>query len=601
MERGYHDQDASGRRVISHEERTLAIMIFLAAGVVGLALYIANTRLHIRPEQLIEGSLYLTCFLVGIWVLVHYLSTYKQKWETSWPRRAAFIPQHRDRVCVARAFQQNAVVLGYERRTPCFWSDDVRRMQSILLGSSGSGKTTVLRSIMVQDMERTSGKGHRVPLIFFDGKGDGAFLKSVLFDIAAAGRLGDLRVLNPSQPEISARYNPLYLRPGDSYHERSALAFESFDLKDDFFKSHQANYFNDLVRVLAHTGKQMNIYDVLVMALDEQVLREQISEASYRIERLSGINTQAKLNFSMSAKNLLQSLQDRDRVSKIQGLINELMIFVEDELSLVTCSYDNLLRLEDVIDRELILFISLNVNRNPRAVTALGRMILQDLQLMLGKRYGSGRDFVEDGSPLVSVILDEFAPFSYPNFAQILQQARGSNIALLFSLQTVSQLERVSRGFRHDVTSAANTIMLMKVSDQSTADYFQQAVSEKSSERLSERVERRSFLSQRYDRIGIGTSTPVKEPLVPDEHIKRLPRGQIHVLMSDGDMGAPRYFHMHGRRAPAIRPAFLESSIYPPIEPARSRVHSAHLRFKDAGLLRRFGRISGRKNQDSGA
>jgi len=38
----------------------------------------------------------------------------------------------------------------------------------------------------------------------------------------------------------------------------------------------------------------------------------------------------------MSVKNLLQSFQDRDRVQKIQGLLNECMTFLDDELSLIT-------------------------------------------------------------------------------------------------------------------------------------------------------------------------------------------------------------------------------------------------------------------------
>ena len=73
----------------------------------------------------------------------------------------------------------------------------------------------------------------------------------------------------------------------------------------------------------------------------------------------------------MSAKNLLQSLEDRDRIPKIQGLLNELMTFLEDELSVITGAYDELLSLDEVIDQELILFVSLNTNKNSKAVTAL--------------------------------------------------------------------------------------------------------------------------------------------------------------------------------------------------------------------------------------
>ena len=593
-ERSSHE--STSRHGLSPQERTQVGATLLLVAALGVALYIANKRYYIRSEQLIEAILYLVCLVGAVWLIAHYFWTYKEKREKSWPRVPPYIPPRRDRRNIEKAFQQNAIVLGYPDKNPCLWLDDVRRMQGILLGQSGSGKTTVLTNILVQDIQKVFPNGRRKPIIIFDGKGDGKFLKGLLFEIGAAGRLQDLRVLDPSRPDISVRYNPLYLRTGDSYQERTNLTFESFDLINDFFKGHQANYFSDIVRVLTNTGKQINIYDVLVMALDEQVLKEQISEAAFRMEHLSGINGQARLNFSMSAKNLLQSLQDRERVAKIQGLINELMVFTEDELSAVTCCYENVMTIDDVIDNDLILFVSLNANRNARAVTALGRMLLQDLQLMVGKRYSSGRDLAQDGSPMVTVILDEFAPFAYPGFAQILQTARGSNISFLFSLQSIAQLDSVGRGFRQNITSAPNTIMLMKTWDKATTEYFQEAASQVPAERLTKRVRRRGLFSDRYDPDDVGNTTPVKEPRVLDEHIKNLPKGQIHVLMTDSRLGAPQYFLVHTRRASECRPDFFEPEIYPPITAAISRSNGANLRFKDPDLLRRFTRIQGRKN-----
>ena len=77
-----------------------------------------------------------------------------------------------------------------------------------------------------------------------------------------------------------------------------------------------------------------------------------------------------------------------------------------------------------MIDKGLILFMSLNVNVNERAVTALGRMLLQNLQLMIGRRYSRAEE--GEHQPFVSVIMDEFSPFAYENFAHILQTARGA-------------------------------------------------------------------------------------------------------------------------------------------------------------------------------
>ena len=112
----------------------------------------------------------------------------------------------------------------------------------------------------------------------------------------------------------------------------------------------------------------------------------------------------------MSAKNLFQSFGDRDRVPKIQGLLNECMTFLDDELSVITGPYDNLLSINDVIDNELILFVSLNINKNTAPVRALGKMMLQNLQLVVGKRYETETERKRRNKPLFSVVMDEFAP-----------------------------------------------------------------------------------------------------------------------------------------------------------------------------------------------
>ena len=161
------------------------------------------------------------------------------------------------------------------------------------------------------------------------------------------------------------------------------------------------------------------------------------------------VTTQRRLNFEMSVKNLYQSFQDRERVPKIQGLLNECMTFLDDELSVITGPYEDLLSIDEVIDQELILFVTLNVNKNTEPVRALGKMLLQNLQLVVGKRYESEDHRRRSGyRPMFSVVLDEFAPFGYGNFAQILQTARGTNTAFLFSMQSLPQLMRVGRALQ---------------------------------------------------------------------------------------------------------------------------------------------------------
>jgi hypothetical protein len=584
----------------THEETAPLVLTVFVLAILGIIFYILVTRFHVRPYQLAEGGIYMICFISAVVVTIRYFWTRRDKRENAWPHPPVYIPMLKDERYVQKAFSQNAIVLGYNvHKEPWLWSDDVRRMQSILLGQSGSGKTTLLHNIISQDIHRAVGtpsRPHRIPMIIVDGKGDHEFLKNLVYEVSAAGRMPQLRVLDPSRPDISVRYNPLCIKEDDSYQEHVNFIFESFGLRDDFFKGHQANYFSDLVRVLVHTGKRFNIHDVLVTALDQQVLKEQIETATFRVEHLSGISTQKKLNLRMSVKNLLQSLEDRERLPKIQGLVNELMTFLEDELSIITGPYEDLLALDEVIDQELILFVSLNTNRNSRAVTALGRMLLQNLQLMVGKRYQNGQDRLSEGMPMLSVVLDEFAPFAYPNFAQILQTARGSNVAFLFSLQSIPQLETVSRGFRDEVSSAPNTVMLMRTRDEETARYFENASSRVASERRTETVQKRGILDQKYERIGFGSVTEIKETRVEDEHIKNLPVGQMEILMTDNRLGT-LHSHLHVRRPRQARLEGFEPTLYPRTPSLRSRSDGANLRFKEPACISRASRMSGRRSR----
>ena len=586
-----------GRRAFhqNHEESAAVAIAIVAVFLLAGGSYILVSRFHVRSVQLVEASLYAFFALVAGISLAWYLLTLRRRTETTWPHPRLYISQAKDREAVESAYAQNAIVLGYDvHGKPWLWPDATRVMQSVVFGATGSGKTTLLKNIITQDLFRVLGPPedqHRIPMLIFDGKGDQEFLSDLLPAIEAAGRMHQLRVLSPSRPEISVRYNPFFSDAG-LYEEHSNLVFESFDQEEDFFRGHQSNYLTDISRVLAYTGKRYNFYDVMVMALDPVVQREQIAIARARVQTLEGVGHQRRLNFDMSAKMLLQSLQDRERITKIQGLLNQLMTFLQDELSIITGAYDEMLSLDEVIDQELILFVSLNTNKNSKAVTALGRMLLQNMQLMIGKRYENEQERRRQNRPMVSVILDEFAPFAYSNFAQILQTARGTNTAFLFALQALPQLLTVGRGFRDDVSSAPNTNMLLRTKDEETAQYFLKASARVPQKRRTLTVQRTGVFEDKYEPVGFGSETDIKDTRAQDEHIKNLPVGQMETLMTENRLGT-LHSHLHVRAPRQYRFPGLEPRIYPRLH-AVSHTEGANLRFKDPDVVRRNGRLATR-------
>jgi hypothetical protein len=571
--------DAPPRRFQPGPEEMTGVLVLFACAVLAFCWYVAVSRLHLLNSQCLELFMDFAVLFFGGGLVIAQLVGKRRKREENWPHPPLFIQSLTDSKIAREANRDAATLLGYNvHKEPWLWPDVVRMKHGVIVGGTGAGKSTFLENIIAQDLMRRSGS-RKMPMIIFDGKGEREFLDRLLPHIEAAGRLQDLRVLDPTHPTESARYNPFYALD-DAYQEHVNFIFRSFGLREDFFKGHQEAYLSDLVRILQYTGKLFNVYDVLVMALDENVLQEQIGIAQARLASLAGVSMQRRLNFEMSVRMLQRSLADRERVEKIQGLLNELLSFLEDELSIVTGSYQDLLTLDDVFEQDLILFVSLNTNRNQRAVEALGKILLQNIQLMVGKRYARATGERDVDEPMLSVILDEFAPFAYPGFTQVLQTARGARVSFLFSFQSLPQLQRVSQAFSDEVSSAPGTKMIMNVSEENTAQWFLKASAKVTTKRRSLSVRRTGLFSAKYTETGTGSESDIKETRAREDHIKNLPVGQMEILMVDSREGT-RYSHLHVRRAPSFRIEELAPRLYPKMHSYLDPEVGVNLRFKE--------------------
>jgi hypothetical protein len=578
--------DRRHHRPLLESAETLLVLVLMFGS--WFVWYVGRERYFLAARQLAELATYLIIGIFTTLVTTILWATRRSRREKEWPHPPIAISRKRDERIARHAWNRNSVVLGYDiHGQPWYWPDRVRVMQGIVLGMTGTGKTTLLRNIISQDVARVVGTPdapHRIPMVIFDGKGDLEFFQDLLPHVHRAGRLHQLRLLNPARPELSVRYNPFQCAD-DEYMPVVAMIFGSFNLRKEFFAKHQLNYLADIVRVLFYTGLRLNFYDVLVMAMDERVMKEQIEKARKRIALDSSLATQRRLNFEMSVKNLYTSLADRERVQKIQGLLNECMTFLDDQLSVLTGPYEQLLSIDEVIEQELILVVSLNINKNPEPMRSLGKMILQNLQLVIGKRYESEEHRLRANRPMLSVVLDEFAPFGYRNFAQILQTARGTNTAFLFSMQALPQLMQVDRGFKEDVASAPNTTIILRTRDEETARYFMRASAEHRVTRRSISMHRwKLFGYEKYEQTERAVEREERETRALDEHIKNLPKAQMEILMTDDTRGTLHSL-LHVRTPDDVMIPCFKPQLYPTLRQSREDSIGANLRFKSPELV----------------
>lgn len=562
----------------------LAVLFLLALAV---ALWVAHTRLMMTQAELIEMLIYAGLFLWGASETISYYITIKSKLLQSWPKHPKPLSLLQDRKFLQEAEKTSSTFLGLDssNNKPFFLPPDQRVMQSIAFGATGMGKTSQTLSMAQQDMKM----GHT--LIFMDGKGEKKSVDALIAYAASVGRLGDVRLLDPQHPYISSAYNIFHCPDGDIENRASSI-FLSFKKKngDPFFDEHQLAYLINVVRIMYQLGR-FNVYDVLVAAHDENIIKS-LMRKLLESKSLKDFSPTKRKVINMSIHSITTNLQDKDSFIKIQGLVNSLMTFMQENLAIVTGPYDDLITFDDVIKNKLILIISLNVSVNKVGVTALGKILLQDLQLAFGNRYAH-ITHTSAKPHFVSVILDEFAPFAYDNFPTIINQARGSQVAFFLSLQNASQLESVGHAFRSDLANSPNNRFTLHITDPSTIKEFIEASGSVKSFRKSYSFEKSSF--GQADKIGsAGTQSETYESRIKNEELIVQPRGQMHAMISDNKLGMI-YKHVFIRPADEHLMFSVPPSLFPHELTLDRESNGLRLEFVDSGLATKRGINRNRK------
>ena len=277
----YYDQPRLRQR---GPEDFAGVLVLLTCAVLAFALYLAV----LRNQQCLEIFLYVAILFFDGGLLLAQLVGRRRKREETRPHPAILIPASKDAATVRDINQGEATLLGHNvHKEPWLWPDIVRMKHGVIVGGTGSDKSTFLENIIALDVMRRFGR-RKMPMIIFDGKGEQEFLNRLLPHIETAGCLKDLRVIDLAHHAESARCNPFYALE-DAYQEHVNFSFRSFGLREDFFKGHQEAYLSDLVRTLQYTGKLFNVSGIFSTRYTETGTGSDIKETRAREDHINNL------------------------------------------------------------------------------------------------------------------------------------------------------------------------------------------------------------------------------------------------------------------------------------------------------------------------
>ena len=413
-----------------------------------------------------------------------------------------------------------------------FISDASRSNHTLVLGTSGSGKTRALECLVAQSIAHgctPSNSNTSSPqlgmgaVIILDPKGDPDLRDRAFATASLLGRR--FRYFSPSDADYSFRINPLasYSRHTEVANRICALLPSSG--QSEAFRQFAWRAVNVVVEGLLFVGEEVDLMSIrrhveagsnelLVMCVEHHLSSNRDRFPDWRIE-ITGFENRAKKGDGTALQGRAAALRDyyltKVRKTKPVKAIDELLAVFDSDpqhyrklisnlvpilIQLTSAPLDRLLSndetafldarfltsFENLIENQTIVYINLETLADGVVGSALGSLLIADLTACAASRHHAGMS-----KPPVSIYVDEAAEMMSDPFIQLLNKGRSAGFQVTMASQTVADfVARMGDEAKAlQVLGNVNTTIAMRLQDSASIDMVCKKFSEVVNEQVS--------------------------------------------------------------------------------------------------------------------
>lgn len=346
---------------------------------------------------------------------------------------------------------------------PLYLPEEYRKRHLWVFGTTGSGKTRLIESLLEHDIPA----GYNV--VYFDPKGDGEIFNKIVQLARNSGRLNDLMLFTPIFPEYSVHFNPLkhfYMMEEQVGHIISGISVG----KDPFFQNVAYEISLALVMTdhLLRTGNLDNIKTnpfTLVNVLNE-MSHKRIDELTKKVK---AFRTPDAIQLAANLEKIYNSGQDYyNKVS------SSLRVALMEECNgnigqVIGKTFENpfIDRLES--GKTSIFVVQPGALLTRKAAYTTSKIILSSLQAYIGRVYASGKTV----KPALSIHIDEAQSVLYQGVDELFSKGGSANVYMQGYCQSLSDMYKtVPKDYADSILANCNTKIFMRVTDRPTADFI---------------------------------------------------------------------------------------------------------------------------------
>lgn len=310
----------------------------------------------------------------------------------------------------ARTEFQNAVTTFGVERTD-------RRKHLYIIGKTGTGKSTLIANMAINDMK--NGEGVAV----IDPHGD---LTDILLTYVPSHRINDVAYLDPADIEHPFHLNPLEVK-NPAYRELIASGIVSI-----FYKLYHMSWGPRLEYILRNTILTLtHVPDSTFLDIPELLTNEK-----FRMKAIENLDDKVLKSFWVNEFN---KLSPQLRSESISPILNKVGQFLSSQtIRNIVGKPHSTIDLESMMNEGKIILVNLSQGKLGEDTSALlGAMLITKIQLAAMNRVyieeEKRRDFY--------LYVDEFQNFATQSFIKILSEARKYRLDLTLANQYVGQID----------------------------------------------------------------------------------------------------------------------------------------------------------------
>jgi hypothetical protein len=428
---------------------------------------------------------------------------------------------------------------------PIYYYDLSRTRPSLVVGTTGSGKTEFMAAMAAMDSQ----KGRCT--IYIDGKCDLRLMEKLFYhtrhgDPSVPQRPFYCLIPHPEYDAYTHSWNPLFLTTVEPSTIGETI-FNSYSPPESegrgegsFFSTYQRQAFSLICSALLKSGKVVSFQDVVRLLTHAEIM-----DTMANLITPEGMTAFRKL-VTMRREN------PREFNDRMRGFVNFLMKFNHHSLN----SYNPAIQLDRLVYTDAFIYVGLPLNLEPHLMRALGNILVNQLKSLTHRLQSSNRL-----RRAICCYIDEAGSFIDSGAVDWINKVRSTGLLLTLSIQLLADLQGRRPGFSEQVPGNTPNVYFFKTHDAATASWFSDLSGRQLEQSSSAGIE---STGGAVEETGGGNARLAEQPLISRDLGFNLRNGQM-------------FFHSES----SLRPILLAGAYLPdPSDDPRRRYVREYLNRK---------------------